>query len=149
MQNTVKATSVSTAKRIGKILFWVLLACALMAMLAVIFGQWLPEGATLQLGDETIFLGEGAALGTGMGFIAWAAVTVALFVAFFAVVFALLVTALVLLVTAVMLVFTVLALLSPALVIGLLVYWLMRRSRHKQQRQSADMSPTYAAPTAP
>jgi hypothetical protein len=128
-----------------RVLLWVLAFSALMALLAVMFGQWLPEGGVLQLGDETIILGEGASLGASAGFVAWAAVTVGLFIAFFAVVFALLVTALVLLVTAVMGVFTVLALLSPALVIGLLVYWAIRSYKRSRSHNAA---PAMTAPRA-
>lgn len=107
----------------------VLLFAALAAAGAVMIGQWIPEGATIHLGDEMITLGEGATLGIGTGLFIWMVVTFALFVSFFAVVFGLGIAALALFSVGVLLI-------SPVLSIAVLV-WLLARYLSKRKTNYA------------
>ena len=103
----------------------VLLFAALAAAGAVMIGQWIPDGATIHIGDEMITLGEGATLGLGTGLFIWMVVTFALFVSFFAVMFALGVAGLAL--------FSVgMLLISPVLSVVALV-WLVARAASKRK----------------
>lgn len=119
-------------KKFFKLTAWllgiVLLFAALAAAGAVMIGQWIPDGATIHLGDEMITLGEGATLGIGTGLFIWMVVTFALFVSFFAVVFAFGVAGLAL--------FSVgMLLISPVLSVVALV-WLLARAVSKRKSAS-------------
>jgi hypothetical protein len=103
----------------------VLLFAALAAAGIVSLGQYLPDGATLHMGDEILTLGEGASLGVSHGLFVWLMVTFALVISFFAVVFAFSVAGLAL--------FGVgLLLISPVLSV-VLVVWLIARAVTKRK----------------
>jgi hypothetical protein len=128
-------------KKFFKLTAWllavVLLFAALAAAGAVMIGQWIPDGATIHLGDEMITLGEGATLGIGTGLFIWMVVTFALFVSFFAVVFAFAVAGLALFSVGVLLI-------SPVLSV-ILVVWLIARAMSKRKPAPISTAPTAAA----
>ncbi len=110
----------------------VLLFAALAAAGAVMIGQWIPDGATIHIGDEMIMLGEGASLGLGTGLFVWMVATFALFVSFFAVVFAFGVAGLALFSVGVLLI-------SPVLSVAALV-WLFARAVSKRKSPVSPVS---------
>jgi hypothetical protein len=128
-------------KKFFKLTAWllaiVLLFAALAAAGAVMIGQWIPDGATIHLGDEMITLGEGATLGIGTGLFIWMVVTFALFVSFFAVVFAFAIAGLALFSVGVLLISPVLSL--------ILVVWLITRAMSKRKSNPISTVPTAAA----
>lgn len=121
----------NTVKTLFKGLGWAFLVVLLFAALAaagvVSLGHWMPEGATLRLNDEIVYLGEGATLGMGGTAIAWLAVTAALVIAFFAVVFALGIAAAAL--------FSVgLLLISPVLSIVFIIWIIVRAVKKRSDK---------------
>jgi hypothetical protein len=124
-------------KKFFKLTAWLLAIVLLAAAGAVMIGQWIPDGATIHLGDEMITLGEGATLGIGTGLFIWMVVTFALFVSFFAVVFAFAVAGLALFSVGVLLI-------SPVLSV-ILVVWLIARAMSKRKSNPISTAPTATA----